>query len=107
MVLKKIKLFGFLERIENIIATSFITESYIYLTILIYTISKNIPRKNDKTFKYTNIVLGIVLVLVTNKIFDNITIFNNYVQNTFVYIVSLLIIPYITISCKIFINNKS
>lgn len=106
MVLKNIKLFGFLERTENIIATSYITESYIYLTLLIYSISKNFPRKNDKSFKYTNILIGIVLILTTNYIFKNITHFNNYVENNFIYIVSLLIIPYIIISCKIFIENK-
>ena len=107
MVLKKIKLFGFLERTENIIATSYITENYIYLTILIYAISKNIPRKSDKTFKYTNIIVGILLIITTTYIFKNITIFNNYTENTFIYIVSLLIIPYTIIPLKIFINNKS
>ena len=106
MVLKKIKLFGFLERTENIIATSYITESYLYLTILIYTISKNIPRKNDRTFKYTNIIIGVLLIITSNYIFKNITLFNNYTENIFIYIVSLLIIPYIVIPCKIFIKNR-
>jgi len=106
MVLKKIKLFGFLERTENIIATSYITENYLYLTVLIYTISKNISRKNDQTFKYTNIIIGIMLIIVTNYFFKNITLFNNYTENIFIYIVSLLIIPYLIIPCKIFIKNK-
>ena len=106
MVLKKIKLFGFLERSENIIATSYITENYLYLTILIYAITKNIPRKNDKTFKYTNIIIGLLLIITTNYIFKNITLFNNYTENIFIYIVSPLIIPYIIIPCTIFIKNK-
>ena len=106
MVLKKIKLFGFLERTENIIATSYITESYLYLTILIYTISKNITRKINQIFKYTNIIIGFILIITTNHIFKNITLFNNYIENIFIYIVSLLIIPYSIITCTIFIKNK-
>ena len=106
MVLKKIKLFGFLERIENIVSMSCITESYIYITLLIYTIAKNIPRKNDKTFKYTNITIGLLLIIMSNYIFNNITVFNNYTENIFIYIVSLLITPYILITIKIYINNK-
>ena len=63
MVLKKVKLFGFLERVENIISMQWITESYIYLTLIIYTISKNVPKKNEKTFTYTNIIIGILLIM--------------------------------------------
>ena len=106
MVLKKIKLFGFLERIENIVSMSCITESYIYITLLIYTISKNIPRKNNKTFKYTNIIIGLLLIIMSNYIFDNITSFNNYTENIFIYIISLLIIPYIIITIKIYTKNR-
>lgn len=106
MVLKKIKLFGFLERIENIVSMSCITESYLYLTIIIYTISKNIPRKSDKASKYTNILIGFLLIITTINIFDNITEFNNYINNTFTYIVALLIIPYLLITFKIYLNKR-
>lgn len=106
MVLKKIKLFGFLERIENIVSMNCITESYLYLTMLIYTISKNIPKKNDRTFKYTNILIGLLLIITTTNIFNNITTFNNYLNNIFIYIVALLLIPYLLITLKIFINKK-
>ena len=105
MVLKKIKLFGFLERIENIVSMSWITESYIYLTIIIYTLSKNIPKKNENTFKYVNIIIGILLILSTKYIFINITAFNNYVENLFIKITSILFIIYVIIIIKIFINN--
>lgn len=105
IVLKKIKLFGFLERGENIISLKWITESYIYLTIIIYTISKNITN-NHKKFTYTNIIIGILLIITSNSLFKNITIFNNYINNKFIYITSILFIIYIIITIKILINKK-
>ena len=105
IVLKKIKLFGFLERIENIIAIKWIIESFIYITILIYTISKSITRKNEKTFIYMNIIIGIILILSTKYLFKNIVIFNKFIQTTFIYIVSILIIIYLIICTKLYIKK--
>ncbi len=105
IVLKKIKLFGFLERIENIIAIKWIIESYIYITILIYTITKSITRKNEKTFTYANIFIGLILILSTKYLFKNIVIFNKYLETTFIYIVSILIPIYIIISITIYLKK--
>lgn len=105
MVLKKVKLFGFLERVENIISMQWITETYIYLTIIIYTISKIIPAKNKKVFNFINIIIGIFLVISSKYLFKNTTIFNTYVKSSFIYIVSLFIIIYILISFKVLLNN--
>ena len=105
IVLKKIKLLGFLERTENIISLNWITTSYIYLTIIIYTISKNIT-SNHKKFTYTNIIIGLLLVIINNNLFKNITIFNTYINNKFIYITSLLFIIYIIITTKILINKR-
>ena len=105
MVLKKVKLFGFLERVENIISMQWITEAYIYLTLIIYTIAKNIPPQNDKTFKYLNIIIGFLLILTNKIIFNNITVFNNYINSKFINITSLLIIVYLIMIIKIIFNR--
>ena len=105
IVLKKIKLLGFLERTENIISMHWITESYIYLTIIIYTISKSIT-KNHKKFTYTNIIIGTFILLISNYLFKNIIIFNTFINNQFIYLISPLLIIYIIISIKIFSNKK-
>lgn len=105
IVLKKIKLLGFLERTENIISMHWITESYIYLTIIIYTISKSITN-NHKKFTYINIIIGILLVLTSNYLFKNIIIFNQFINNSFIYIISILLFIYTIIIIKIFINKK-
>ena len=106
MVLKKVKLFGFLERIENIVSLQWIIGSYVYLTIIIYSISKSIKTNSKKVFTYTNIIIGILLLITTNLIFKNNTLFNIYKINIFPYIISILLIIYIIITTKIFINNR-
>ncbi len=106
MVLKKVKLFGFLERVENIISMKWITETYIYLTLIIYSLTKNIKKKNKNTDNCISIIIGIVLVITTNYVFKNITIFNNFIKNIFIYIIAILFIIYILITTKIIFTKK-
>lgn len=106
IVLRKIKLLGFLERIENIISLQWITGSYIYLTIIMYTISKSIPLKSIKSHKWINLIIGIILILLTIFIFKDNTIFDTYVKNIFPYIISGLLFIYIIIIIKISFTNK-
>ncbi len=106
MVLKKVKLFGFLERIENIVSIQWIIGSYVYLTILIYYISKTIKTKSKKIFKFINVGIGILLIITIKLLFKNNTIFNNYITNIFPYIISPLILIYLILTIKIFINKR-
>ena len=106
MALKEIRLFGFLERVENVISIQFITEVYIYITVIIYMIGKNIYRKNDKSFKMANVLIGIVLIISIKIGFKNITYFNNFIDRYFVKIVSLLIIWYLVMFIGIIIKKK-
>lgn len=105
-VLKKVKLFGFLERIENIVSIQWIIGSYVYLTLIIYYISKNIKTNSQKKSNLTNIIIGSILVVSTMTIFKNSTTFYQYTKNIFPYIISPLIIIYIILTIKIFINKK-
>lgn len=113
MVLKKVRLFGFLERVENVVSVHFITEIYIYITLIFYTLSKNIRERSKHTFMYVNIIVGILLVLGIKLFFNNITLFNNYLDKYFIYIVSLLLLIYLIIilgikyRCKVDKNISS
>ena len=107
IVLRKVKLLGFLERIENIISLQWIIGSYVYLTIIMYTISKSIPLKSIKAHKRINLIIGIILVALTIYIFKDNTIFDTYVKNIFPYIMSSLIIIYTLLIIKIFISKKT
>ena len=103
ITLKKIKLFGFLERVENIISIKWITESFIYITLILYTLTKNIKKKHN----YIPIIIGIIILTTTTYIFPSITTFNNYLETYFIYIISALIPIYLIITIKIIINKKN
>lgn len=107
IVLRKIKLLGFLERIENIISLQWIIGSYVYLTIIVYTISKSIPFKSTKLHKWTNLIIGIILIVLTKFIFKDNTIFDTYVKNIFPYIISGILLIYLLIITKIFFTKKT
>ena len=106
IVLRKIKLLGFLERIENIISLQWIIGSFVYLSVIIYTISKTIPFKSIKAHKWTNLTIGIILIILTTMIFKDNTIFDTYVKNIFPYIISGLLLIYIIVIIKIFISKN-
>ena len=105
IVLKKIKFLFFLERTENIISIGWITESFIYLTMIIYTISKSITN-NLKKNKYINIIIAILCVITSNYLFKTREYFNNFINKELIYITSILFTIYIIIVIKIFINKK-
>ena len=106
IVLRKVKLLGFLERIENIISLQWIIGTYIYLTVIIHTISKSIPIKSIKINKFINLIIGTVLVSLTIFIFKDNTIFDNYVKNIFPYFMGSILIIYILIFIKILLSKK-
>ena len=107
IVLRKIKLLGFLERIENIISLQWIIGSFIYLSVITYTISKTIPFKSIKAHKWTNLITGIILIILTTIIFKDNTIFDTYVKKIFPYIISSLLFIYILTIIKIFISKNT
>lgn len=104
IVLRKITLFGFLERIENIISLQWISGSFIYITLLIHTIKENIIIKNYH--KTTNTIIGILLIILTLLIFKNNIIFDTYIKNILPYIIASLLLVYIIIIIKISISKK-
>ena len=61
IVLRKVKLLGFLERIENIISLQWIIGTYVYLTILIYIIfCKKVLHRTNQKINYYNEVINII-----------------------------------------------
>ena len=103
IVLKKVKIFDFLERIENIIANNWIIGNYIYITLIMYYMNKSIDKYNKNTI---NIFNGIIVILLSTLIFKNNTIFHTYIAKIFPYSAMLLFIIYIIISIKIFYIEK-
>lgn len=101
-VLKKISLFGFLDRIENFIYIKWILSSIICLTLVIYYIQRSI--KKDSTKVVPIIIVGL-LISLSLLIFKNNTIFYNIILNIFPYICLFLFIIFIIIGLNILIRK--
>ena len=104
IALKRISLFGFIDRIENFLSLQWILSSFITLSMIIYYISKNIKRSGKS--KLLNTIIVIITILVSYNIFKNNTSFNSYLYEYYPYILSALLIMYIVITLTIFIRKK-
>lgn len=104
ILLKKVTLFNFIDRIENFLSIGWILSTYATLTLIIYYISNFI--KIDDKAKFNPLFITILIVLTSVLIFKNNTSFNNYITNTYPYIISILFILIILISITIFLKKK-
>lgn len=107
IVLKKIVLFGFLERIENIICNQWLVGNYIYLTLIIYYLNTSSCISKKINNKFLSPLFGAIILLLSTNLFKNNTIFNYYIKNYLPYITSILLIFYIIIPIKIFIQTTN
>ncbi len=105
ILLKKVNLFGFIDRIENILSIGWILSTYATLTLIIYYIS-NFIKKNDKG-NIIPFIITLLIILSSIFIFKNNTTFNMYITNIYPYIISILFIIMIIISVTILIKKKN
>ena len=93
MVLKQLKIFRFIEKVENIISTAWVFDLFITLVMAIYSIKETIPEKHNKLI--TTLIVSIILFIVIK------TFSFNYVNELRLYfslpyialILALIIIP--------------
>ena len=104
---KKITLFNFLDRIENIIYISWIPTSIISISLIINFISNN---KYDKNNFFMPSIILFIIILISKFLLLRPNIFKSFTINIYPYInVLLLIIMLITtinIFIRKFINNN-
>ena len=103
ILLKKVNLFGFIDRIENILSIGWIFSTYATLTLIVYYIS-NFIKKSNKS-KLSPFIITSLIVLTSLFVFKNNTSFNIYITNTYPYIISLLFVIIIIISATILIKK--
>ena len=103
ITLKKISIFGFIDRIENFLSVQWILSSFICLTMYIYYIKDNINKNNNKIL---NLIIVLILVILSTKVFKNNTNFNHYLDSIYPYILLIPLIIYTIISITIFIKKR-
>lgn len=101
-VLKKISLFGFIDRIENVIYIKWILSSFICLSLVIYYIQQTVKKTSKKLVP--TIITGIIIFL-SLWIFKNNVIFYKVILNIFPYLCLFLLCIYIIIGINILIRK--
>lgn len=101
-VLKKISLFNFLDRVENIIYTKWILSSFSTLSLIVYYINSSI-KKDSRKLLPTIIVISMIYMAL--NIFKNNTIFYNFILNIYPYICLLLLSIYLIIGVNIIVRK--
>ena len=103
MVLKKITLLGFIDKIENIVYVKWLLNNFISLCLVVYYIARSITTK-DKQIVVPAIVV-IMIIVLSQILFSNNTQFKWFVYNVYPYCNLILLIIFVIISINIFIRN--
>lgn len=106
IVLKEVNLLGFIERSENILSVQWILGYFVAISLLIYYISSTITVKEDTPNSVITIIILIITVYFTRKIFMNNTMFNYYINNIFPYITMILLLIFVLIAITMFIKKR-
>lgn len=103
MVLKKISILGFIDRIENFIYVKWLLNDFVSFTILVYFISNSI-KKQDKQKIIPGFVTIIILAL-SQVLFKDNTEFKWFIFNIYPYLNLALLIIIVIIALNIFIKK--
>lgn len=83
-ILRKISLFGFLDRIENLISMQWYFRCFVMLSIVSHFLKNTVKDKSNS--KLLSLVIVVLLILGSVYIFKNNTIFEEFILNVYPYI---------------------
>jgi len=104
MVLKKLTLFNFLDRIENIIVIQWIFGLYTLLSCIVYYISNSIKFENKS--KLLPILITLSILITSLIVFKNNTMFNELSYNFLPIIRFVILVILIIIFLKIIFTKE-
>ncbi len=107
ITLKRISIFGFIDRIENFLSIEWILSTFVCFTLPIIYIKDSITKTNNKII---NLIIIIFIIISSILLFKNNTFFNHYLDSVYPYILMILfgiyIIMFIVIIIKKCIKRK-
>lgn len=103
ITLKKISVFGFIDRIENFLSVQWIFSSFVSFVIPIYYIKDSIVKRGNNWI--VNFIIVSLCVITALLVFKNNTSFNNYLSNIYPYVLFALFLLYVIIFFVIIIKR--
>ncbi|MCI8778894.1 MAG: endospore germination permease [Bacilli bacterium] len=104
MVLKRIQIFTFIDRIENVITIQWLFGLFFNISFVVYYITNSI-KQNHKS-KLLPIIITILIFLGSVYLFKNNTDFNNFTYNKVPYMRAILLFIYILLFIGVLIKKK-
>lgn len=105
ILLKRISIFNFLDRIENVLVIQWIFGIFITISMVVYYLSNSIKYNHQN--KFPPILITTIILILALTLFPNNTMFNQYSYYIVPYIRAILLISFILISIKIKLKRKS
>ncbi len=107
-VLKRIKIFDFIDRIENVLIIMWVFGLFIIISFIVYFITKVLKKKKEKSQKKIlyPLIITIIMIFVTFIVFPNNTVFDFYITKISPYLKFSFLIIMIILSIGIFIKRK-
>lgn len=104
IVMKHIKMFNFIDRIENVITIQWLFGLFFNISFVVYYISNSI--KQCHRSKLLPVVITILILVGSAVLFKNNTAFNSYTYTKVPYIRSILFIIYILLFIGVLCKKK-
>ena len=103
MVLKRISIFGFVDRIENFIYIKWMLNNFISFTLIVYYISNSVRNKDKQ--KLLPIIVTIAILLLSQILFKDNSEFKWFIYNIYPYLNLLLLIIFVIIFINIIVKK--
>lgn len=104
MVLKRIKIFSFIDRIENVITIQWLFGLFFNISFVVYYITHSIKPAHKS--KLLPMIITILIFLGSIYFFKNNTEFNDFTYNKVPYMRTILLLIYILLFVGILIKKK-
>lgn len=93
MVLKEIKMFNFVEKVENFFSTSWLLDNFVTLSFLLCFLKRILPKKNNN---YLYLLIIVIVFYITIYVFGN-----SYINDLYLYYYAPYIFGAISLICII------
>lgn len=104
MVLKRIQIFTFIDRIENVITIQWLFGLFFNISFVVYYIANSIKPAHKS--KWLPIIITTIIFIGSNYLFKNNTEFNDFTYSKVPYMRAILLFIYILLFIGVLIKKK-
>lgn len=104
MVMKRINILSFIDRIENVLTIQWMFGLFISISFIVYYISNTV--KTNNISKKFPIILVILIIICADKFFQNNIVFNNFSYTFVPYVMGCILFIYLLVVVGIILKKN-